>query len=123
HVQIQLAGFTNLTHDHLDYHHSMLEYKEAKFRLFEWPGLRCSVINLDDTAGQELAALLPSSSVAGYSIRGHAQALLRAEDIQVGHYGLVFNLVTPEGTAQLLTRLVGEHNISNLLLVAGILRD
>ncbi|WP_442596179.1 bifunctional UDP-N-acetylmuramoyl-L-alanyl-D-glutamate--2,6-diaminopimelate ligase MurE/UDP-N-acetylmuramoyl-tripeptide--D-alanyl-D-alanine ligase MurF [Parapusillimonas sp. JC17] len=123
HVQIQIAGFTNLTHDHLDYHHSMEEYKAAKFRLFDWPGLRCSVINLDDAAGEELAGLLPASSVAGYSVRNHPQAALRAQDIQAGPYGLVFNLVTPEGTAQMLTRLVGEHNVSNLLQVAGVLRD
>ncbi len=123
HVRIQIAGFTNLTHDHLDFHGSMEEYKAAKFRLFDWPGLRCSVVNLDDAAGEELAGLLAPASVVGYSTRNHGQAVLRAQDIQAGPYGLVFNLVTPEGTVQMLTRLVGEHNVSNLLLVAGVLRD
>src|SRR3546814_222942 len=48
---------------------------------------------------------------------------VRAEDVQTGAYGLVFNLLTHDGAAQLLTRLVGAHNISNLLLVAAVLQE
>src|SRR3546814_12912973 len=48
---------------------------------------------------------------------------VRAEDVQTGAYGLVFNLLTHAGAAQLLTRLVGAHNISNLLLVVAVLQE
>src|SRR5690606_20288414 len=47
----------------------------------------------------------------------------QAHDIQTGAYGVVFNLLALGGKAQLLTRLVGEHNVSNLLLVAGVLQE
>ena len=53
-VHIEIAAFTNLTRDHLDYHGTFEAYRDAKFALFEWPGLRSAVINVDDTAGAEL---------------------------------------------------------------------
>ena len=123
-VSIQVAGFTNLTRDHLDYHGTEARYKQAKFALFLRPGLRGAVINADDAAGRELlAADAPFGHRVGYSARRDADAEFRAEDIQHGADGLVFNLVAPDGSAQILTHLVGEHNISNLLLVAGVLRE
>lgn len=122
-VHIQVAGFTNLTRDHLDYHGTLERYKQAKFALFSRAGLRSAVINADDAAGVELLAQsAPAGQRAGYSLRRDSGAAFRAEDIQHGADGLVFKLVTPDGSAQILTRLVGEHNISNLLLVAGVLR-
>lgn len=123
-VTIQVAGFTNLTRDHLDYHGTEARYKQAKFALFERPGLRGAVINADDPAGRELlTGGTPCGHRVGYSLAHDEQAAFRAEDIQHGANGLVFNLVTPGGSAQILTYLVGEHNISNLLLVAGVLRE
>lgn len=50
-----IAVFTNLSRDHLDYHGSMEAYAAAKAKLFAWPGLRCRVINLDDDFGRRLA--------------------------------------------------------------------
>ncbi|MGB6242904.1 MAG: bifunctional UDP-N-acetylmuramoyl-L-alanyl-D-glutamate--2,6-diaminopimelate ligase MurE/UDP-N-acetylmuramoyl-tripeptide--D-alanyl-D-alanine ligase MurF [Castellaniella sp.] len=123
-VRIQVAGFTNLTRDHLDYHGTIERYKQAKFALFARAGLRSAVVNADDPAGAELlAATPPSGHRVGYSLQAGAAAAFRAEDTQHGADGLVFNLVTPNGRAQILTHLVGEHNISNLLLVAGVLRE
>ena len=123
-VTIQIAGFTNLTRDHLDYHGTEARYKQAKFALFDRPGLRGAVINADDAAGLELLqGTAPSGHRVGYSQRRDSTAEFRAEDIQHGAAGLVFNLVVPDGSAQILTHLVGEHNISNLLLVAGVLRE
>ena len=123
-VRIQVAGFTNLTRDHLDYHGTLERYKQAKFALFARAGLRSAVINADDAAGLELlSGAAPSGHRVGYSLQGGRPAAFRAEDIQHGADGLVFNLVTPDGRAQILTHLVGEHNISNLLLVAGVLRE
>ena len=56
-VRFACALFTNLSHDHLDYHGSMQAYGAAKARLFETPGLQCAVLNLDDELGVELARL------------------------------------------------------------------
>lgn len=123
HVRIEIAGFTNLTLDHLDYHKTLRAYKAAKFELFKWATLRAAVINVDDPAGAELFESTRSLGAVGFSLRGNGVAALQADDIQAGTYGLVFNLTTPRGAAQIVTRLVGEHNISNLLLVAGVLRQ
>src|SRR5690606_2299690 len=118
-VRIQVAGFTNLTRDHLDYHQTMARYKQAKFALFAHAGLRSAVINADDPAGAELLAQNDSVRRVGYTLRPDESITIRAEDIQTGAGGLLFNRATPQGSAQILTRMVGEHNISNLLLVAG----
>lgn len=123
HVHIDVAAFTNLTHDHLDYHKTLDNYKQAKFDLFAWPQLRAMVVNCDDAAGKQLAALPTSAEVLTYSLAADSDATIRAEDVQTASYGLVFTLVTPKGAAQLLTRLVGEHNAANLLLVAGVLQS
>ena len=53
-VHFDVAVFTNLTRDHLDYHGNMASYGAAKARLFDWPGLRAAVVNLDDAFGREL---------------------------------------------------------------------
>ncbi|HUH60531.1 MAG TPA: bifunctional UDP-N-acetylmuramoyl-L-alanyl-D-glutamate--2,6-diaminopimelate ligase MurE/UDP-N-acetylmuramoyl-tripeptide--D-alanyl-D-alanine ligase MurF [Candidimonas sp.] len=123
HVHIDIAAFTNLTHDHLDYHGTLENYGRAKFSLFEWPGLRTAIINVDDPAGARLLDTVAVPNVVGCSLRRDARAGIQAHDIQTGTYGLVFTLLTREGSAQLLTRLVGEHNVSNLLLVAAVLED
>ncbi|MER1968864.1 bifunctional UDP-N-acetylmuramoyl-L-alanyl-D-glutamate--2,6-diaminopimelate ligase MurE/UDP-N-acetylmuramoyl-tripeptide--D-alanyl-D-alanine ligase MurF [Castellaniella sp. GW247-6E4] len=122
-VRIQVAGFTNLTRDHLDYHGTLERYKAAKFSLFSQGGLRSAVINADDPAGMELLSMAGGIARIGYAIGRGVEAPFRAEDIQNGAEGLVFNLMSPQGSAQIFTHLVGQHNISNLLLVAGVLRE
>src|SRR5690606_28055892 len=122
-VCIDIAAFTNLTHDHLDYHRTFENYQRAKLALFNWPGLRSAVVNADDPVGAELIGALPPATTLTYATRRREAAAVQAQDIHAGRYGLVFNLVTRDGAAQLLTRLVGEHNIANLLLVAGVLQQ
>lgn len=122
HVHIEIAGFTNLTHDHLDYHKTVANYKAAKFSLFAWPGLSHAVINVDDAAGLELAGSASALEPLTYSVGQAGSASIQARDIQTGTYGLIFNLATQNGVAQIVTRLVGQHNVSNLLLVAGVLQ-
>lgn len=121
HVKIEIAAFTNLTHDHLDYHKTIENYKAAKFKLFNWPRLGAAVINIDDPVGKELMAATSVTSPVSYSMQPDAAANIQAQDTQSSGYGLVFNLKTTRGSAQVLTRLVGLHSISNLLLVAGVL--
>ena len=121
-VHIDIAGFTNLTHDHLDYHGTFDAYRDAKLALFDWPGLRTSVVNADDSTGVELLTRLEGRSHLSYSLRPDSTAHILALDIHAGPHGQIFNISRDEGSVQVLTRLIGLHNVSNLLLVAGVLQ-
>lgn len=122
-VHIEIAGFTNLTRDHLDYHGTFEAYRDSKYALFEWPDLRASVVNADDPAGAELLARLAGRRALSYSVEPGRAADIVALDVHAGTYGLVFNISCGEGSVQMLTRLIGLHNVANQLLVAGVLRE
>lgn len=122
HVQIDIAALTNLSHDHLDYHHTPENYAAAKALLFRWPNLRLAVVNIDDAFGVQLKGEAQAQRILSYSTQD-AQADLFAEDIHTAADGQVFNLVEAHGTAQILTRLLGAHNVSNLLLVSAVLLE
>lgn len=122
-VHIEIAAFTNLTRDHLDYHGTFEAYRDAKFALFEWPGLRSAVINVDDPAGAELLVRQQGRKTVSYSLDPSTGADIVAMDVHAGTYGLVFNICGTEGSMQMLTRLIGMHNVSNQLLVAGVLQE
>jgi len=120
-VHFDVAVFTNLTRDHLDYHGDMRAYGEAKARLFQWPGLRAAVLNLDDAFGRELlAALPPGTHGVGVSSRG-AQADVRAENIVLDAGGIAFDLLLGDARFELRSPLLGRFNVDNLLAVAGVL--
>ena len=121
-VDFEVAGFTNLTRDHLDYHGSMEAYGEAKARLFDWPGLRSAVINVDDAFGRELAGRLTADlQVLRCSMADEAAAEIAASAIVTSSEGLAFHLRTPWGTRRLASQLLGRFNIANLLTVVGCL--
>ncbi|MGA9334313.1 MAG: UDP-N-acetylmuramoyl-L-alanyl-D-glutamate--2,6-diaminopimelate ligase, partial [Rudaea sp.] len=120
-VEFDIAVFTNLSRDHLDYHGSMEAYGAAKAKLFAWPGLRCAVIDSDDAFGRQLSQNLPASvQRLSYAI-GDSQAEIVAHDVQSDSSGLSFFLRTPWGEAQVRSSLLGRFNIYNLLGVAGCL--
>ena len=124
--RLDVAVFTNLTRDHLDYHGSMAEYAQAKAKLFTWPRLRLAVINLDQAFGRELAALTTASKVVAYTQQGNdggRQGTLHAEDVEQTTDGLRFRLRAPSGRALVETSLVGSYNVANLLAVAAVLID
>ncbi|NHZ98362.1 UDP-N-acetylmuramoyl-L-alanyl-D-glutamate--2,6-diaminopimelate ligase [Massilia sp. CCM 8734] len=131
-MHFDVALFTNLTRDHLDYHGTMECYEAAKAKLFAWPGLKTAVLNLDDPAGQRLVKQLVSQPggpcVTGYTLRDAATqpdiagvTMLRASQFRSRHAGTEFHLDSPLGGAQVKTRLVGHFNISNALAVLGAL--
>ena len=120
-VHFDVALFTNLTRDHLDYHGDMASYGAAKARLFQWPGLKAAAINLDDDYGRTLhAALPPSVRAVGLSSRGNA-ATLRAEALRLDGAGIAFDLVSGDGIHPVRSTLLGRFNVDNLLAVAGAL--
>ena len=125
-ARVDVAVFTNLTRDHLDYHGSMDNYAAAKEKLFVWPRLRLAVINLDDPFGQKLAQSTTATKTIGYTqneaVSG-LQAVIRAENVEETLNGLRFQLLAPNGRALVETGLCGRFNVSNLLAVASVLID
>ena len=125
-VHLSVAVFTNLTRDHLDYHGDMAAYGAAKRRLFEMPGLRHAVVNLDDAFGQNLAASLPPHlAVTGYSLENRRAP--RAQVLQAAHLvlsagGTQFDVTGEAGSGHVSTRLLGRFNVQNLLAVLGVLQ-
>ena len=121
-VDFELAAFTNLTRDHLDYHGSMEAYGAAKAKLFAWPGLQAAVINIDDAFGHELAAQLPADVKSfRLSMADNADAEIAASNIVTSGEGLAFQLRTPWGRHALNSLLLGRFNVANLLTVVACL--
>jgi UDP-N-acetylmuramoyl-L-alanyl-D-glutamate--2,6-diaminopimelate ligase len=121
-VAFDVAVFTNLTRDHLDYHGSMDAYGDAKAKLFAWPTLRAAVVNLDDAFGASLYAQLPKELLRiGVSSRGAEHATLRAKDVHLDASGIAFELVLDNERHPIASRLLGRFNVDNLLAVAGAL--
>lgn len=127
-LHVDCAVLTNFTRDHLDFHGTMEAYEQAKAKLFDWPGLKHAVINLDDPAGARMIARMratnPAVQVIGYTTEG-AQAdglsLLSATDIRIGQLGTSFQLSSRFGRGSVRTQLIGHFNVSNALAIAGVL--
>lgn len=120
-LRFKVAVFTNLTRDHLDYHHTMENYFDAKKKLFdgrlgEVPG--SSVINIDDEWGAKLSDELKGSGqrVVTFSQRTDSGADLSAKDVEVSLVrGTSFELITPGGTRKVTSPLVGMPHVYNML--------
>ena len=117
-LRFQVAAFSNLTQDHLDFHGSLAEYGETKARLFTELSPEVSVINVDDPFGAKLSARA-AGRVIRVSKRPGAELFPKA--IIVDAQGIRGTIHTPFGDVELDSRLVGEHNLENLLLALGIL--
>jgi UDP-N-acetylmuramoyl-L-alanyl-D-glutamate--2,6-diaminopimelate ligase len=116
-IQFDVAVFTNLTRDHLDYHQTMEKYFAAKKLLFDgtvYPAPRVAVINAHDERSKQLAA---AARRAGAEVRtyGIAAGDWRAASYTVTPGGAVLQLETPAGSVEVTSRLAGEVNILNLL--------
>ena len=121
-TQIQVALFTNLTLDHLDYHGDMASYWKAKRGLFAWPGLKAAVVNVDDAHGAQLAETLRHAPLDLWTCSTQGPARLRASAIRHDDAGLGFTLHEGDQALPLRSALIGDFNAGNLLLVAGALR-
>ncbi|MBF0675451.1 UDP-N-acetylmuramoyl-L-alanyl-D-glutamate--2,6-diaminopimelate ligase [Pseudomonas sp.] len=118
-LDFDVAVFTNLSRDHLDYHGSMEAYGAVKATLFAWPQLRCRVINLDDPFGRQLADL-EGARLIDYSI-DDAAAYVHCRQVRFDDHGVRAELITPQGQGLLRSPLLGRFNLSNLLAVIGAL--
>jgi len=114
-LEFDVAVFTNLTRDHLDYHGTMEKYLEAKARLLDY--LRAEgtvVINAD---APEWKSLRPRSRPLTFAARQSAD--VRAEDIRYTSEGSKWRLVTPRGSADVALPLIGDINVENALAAAA----
>lgn len=120
-LHVDLAIHTNLSRDHLDYHRTMQAYGAAKSKLFERPGLRRAIINIDDVFGRQLAA--PLSQGLLLTTGSHVDADVRAQGIVLDADGLRFDLHTPWGDATIRSGLLGRFSVDNLLAVSAALGE
>ena len=126
-IPFDVAVFTNLTRDHLDYHGTMDEYFQAKRVLFEGCGTeppRAAVLNIDDEYGRRLLQVARKKSSAVFSY-GLTAGDFHAESIQITARGSRFEMATPADRLAIWSPLIGNVNVYNILAAAaaGYCRD
>lgn len=114
-----IAVFTNLSRDHLDYHADMAAYSAAKRRLFEWPGLHHGLVNLDDEFGRELYGMA-NAEMLGYSLTS-GDADLHARIVKRSRSEMHLEIHTPWGRGEVTVGLSGAFNAANVLATLGVL--
>jgi len=125
-IEFDVAVFTNLTQDHLDFHRTLEAYRDAKARLF---GLlaagrkprRTAVVNVDDPAGAAMVRAASADArvrIVTFGLR--APATLRPRGWESGMDGIRLEIDAPGGAIAITSALVGEHNVMNLLGAVGV---
>jgi UDP-N-acetylmuramoyl-L-alanyl-D-glutamate--2,6-diaminopimelate ligase len=128
-VAFDCGLFTNLSHDHLDYHGTMDAYAEAKALLFDAPGLQSAVLNLDDFLGTQLARRLAPRGLrtVGYALSlealapGSVSDYVIAREMAVEGDAMRVALCSSWGDAEARINQLGRFNVSNALGVLGCL--
>ena len=118
-IPFEVAVFTNLTQDHLDYHKDLDDYFEAKALLFNRDYLKGrAIINKADEYGQKLIGRLSAEQVWTYSV-SDTTADLYTKDLSYGATGVSGTICTPQGADTFTSPLVGQFNLENLLAAVG----
>lgn len=124
-IHFDTAVFTNLSHDHLDYHGDMASYAYAKRRLLVWPGLEHRLINGDDHHGRTfIDEFKDTGNTWVYSTKPDYHStlpMIKPTQVCYQETGLQAEIVTPWGAGVLASSLLGAFNLSNLLAVVGVL--
>ncbi|MEW5900242.1 MAG: UDP-N-acetylmuramoyl-L-alanyl-D-glutamate--2,6-diaminopimelate ligase [Acidobacteriota bacterium] len=112
-IHFDIAVFTNLSPEHLDYHASMEDYFEAKKKLFFLNAKqRTAVVNLDDSWGKRLITELPLKTV---SFGFEPAAIVRSQRFRLAETGIKAEVDYPGGQVAICSALMGRHNLSNIL--------
>ncbi len=124
--EIDTAIFTNLSHDHLDYHGSMASYAKVKSLLFRMPSVKRAIINLDDAEGQNLIQYIaPSVEQVGYGLSSMVMSFrglkIHADIIRQDRRGFRLAVKGDWGTFTMEVPLIGRFNASNVLAVSACL--
>ncbi len=127
-IDFDVAVFTNLSRDHLDYHHSLDEYFAAKQKLFAFPSLRAALVNCDDEYGRKILQRLPAAVEAiSYGMAGgRRQPVVRATltpaaAARASGTGLALAVASPWGQGQARLQVTGTFNVGNILAVIALL--
>jgi UDP-N-acetylmuramoyl-L-alanyl-D-glutamate--2,6-diaminopimelate ligase len=120
-VRFRVAAFTNLTQDHLDFHDSMESYAAAKADLFTQHSPGSAVINVSDHFGRELASKVRAPLVrVSTQVLGEVPADIAPTSLTLSERGIEAFLRTPQGEIALVSRLIGMHNVENLVVALGV---
>ncbi|HSH97804.1 MAG: UDP-N-acetylmuramoyl-L-alanyl-D-glutamate--2,6-diaminopimelate ligase [Methylophilaceae bacterium] len=119
-VHFNLAVLTNLSRDHLDYHGDMAAYADAKRKLFDWDGLECAVLNLDDPFGEAISVSLRTAGKKVLTY-GLVEGDVRGSRLHFDSQGLFMTVETPWGNAEIQAAVVGRFNAYNVLAVLASL--
>lgn len=111
-MAFEVAVFSNLSRDHLDFHKTLEQYKETKKSLFHDYEVKKQVLNIDDETGREI---MKETSRPTLTTGIDHLADIMAEDVALSPQGSQFTLNTPMGSRKVDTRLLGKHNIYNAL--------
>ena len=122
--EFDIVVFTNLTQDHLDFHHTLENYFQAKLRLFtecvdhgQKTRPKRALVNADD---ERAPLILRHCSIPTWTYGLHTQADIRAESVRLSMGGTEFLVNSPHGLLTINSQLVGEHNVSNMLAAIGV---
>jgi UDP-N-acetylmuramoyl-L-alanyl-D-glutamate--2,6-diaminopimelate ligase len=121
-LNFDVAIFTNLTRDHLDYHGTMEQYFAAKRKLFDGQSgraPRAAILNQDDLYGRQLREAASSAGSELVLTYGIGQGDFRISDLEMGPAGMRFRMQTPQGETPIETRLTGRVNVYNLLAASA----
>lgn len=120
-IAFEVAAFTNLSQDHLDYHGDMQTYAGVKQSFLKSPQTKKIILNIDDPYGQNwLNDLAQEKQLQTYSTK-NTKAAIYAYDIKLQPSGIIAQLITPWGKGELHLPLIGLFNLSNALAVLGML--
>lgn len=123
-LDFRAAVFTNLTRDHLDYHHTMENYFDAKKKLFDGrlgKSPEASIVNIDDHWGRKLAEEIGAEGRRVVTTSQISDADLAASDIEVSLLkGTTFKLHTPEGSVPVSSPLIGRPHVYNMLSASAV---
>lgn len=119
-IPFSIAVMTNITHEHLDYHGSFENYRDAKLKLFKMTaknrkGLRVGIVNADDPAAEMFGQATPRS--LSYGVKNGE---LKAEDINMTAAGSNFKVRIPNSEVRIQTKLPGSFNVYNALAAACV---
>ena len=131
-VQFRVLGsaldvviFTNVGHDHLDYHANEEHYARVKKSLFQYEGIGHAVINVDDAVGRELLGELPPEqcrwtySMGAQAVAGTGSRALYLTRFTCDRAGSTLAVITPQGEVEITTPLIGDFNAQNLMAALG----
>ena len=117
-LDLDVAAFTNLSRDHLDFHGTLEAYGEAKARLFCELEPKQAVVHIDDPFGAELARRA-STPLIRCSRDPESEAEIRVITSKSTRRGIEAHIETPDGSVELRSPMLGEHNLENMLVALG----